>query len=144
MKIILTPILLLICCIVHAQIFIGMATNTNSAELQTGYFFKNMEASVVYKLPFFRADIATILSGNIGRKFSTGNTFYLITSAGIANYRIKSFTHSDHPEEGTYISIIAPNFRLEEGINLGLGTAFLAIDYCRNLYSSVGIKCYVK
>ena len=133
MKNITIVLLVLISFTAKSQPFVGMALNTNSAEMHAGYAFNQIELTATYKVPFSGLGFINIASLNISKAYHFSDSLYYVRAGvGIANYNRYN------------ISVIAPNYRSEIGRRYQQGTLFLLIDYCKNIFIMAGLKIYIK
>ncbi len=152
MKKILTIAIALLClnAFISAQPYVSISANTKGFGMSAGYLSaSNLDLSIGYDVPFRKADVPSIFYAKTGYQILLSNydenNFSLTPSLGIANYKVKDFSHWDN-EGGSVkdINEIKPIYGLELAKDWNAGRLFISANYCGNVYGSIGIRAFIK
>lgn len=143
-KLIITSAILIISLASLAQVFIGLGLADKGFPMQVGYQHKSgLQLATGFKVPLINSSTipekgtnAFLYYVSTGYNvFLTGKTngFVLTPTVGIARVQYLS---TDWKQ--------APIYGVELGKDANMGRVFIAANYCKQAYYSVGIKMYIK
>jgi len=131
-----------------SQVYLGIS-GTNKGTSQTIGWLSDIgiDLNVNYKSSLLKADVARILSFNIGKRIELSqNNFNVTPYIGIANYRNKDFRAYDIDRKNEVIQINETGliYRLELGKDWYMGRLYIEGTYCNGFYFGAGIKAFIQ
>jgi hypothetical protein len=134
-----TLILILLSTTCFAQPVVKMEANTQGGEVGAGYAFGKVDFVIAKKFSIltYNPDVTSCMAGYAVSKTITAG-------AGVGYYQIKNPSIVDVAGDMIPLNELRPMFRIEAGKKVNIGRVYMAANYCKEFWFSIGIKAYLK